>query len=160
MRSQILSLLQENGRLAPAQIAAMIGASADQVAAEVKAMEEDGIILKYTAVVDWEKAGQENVVAMIEVKLTPQRDTGFDKVAERIYRYPEVRSVYLMSGTYDLSVQVEAPSLKEISRFVAERLSTIQGVTGTTTHFIMKRYKQDGVIFAKPEDDNRLAVTP
>lgn len=160
MRSEILQQLQENGRLAPAQIATMLGAPEEAVVAEIKAMEAEGIILKYTALVDWEKAGQENVVAMIEVRVTPQRDTGFDRIAERIYRYPEVKNVYLISGTYDLSVQVEAPSLKEVSRFVAERLSTIPGVAGTTTHFIMKRYKQDGVVFGKPEEDQRLAVTP
>jgi DNA-binding Lrp family transcriptional regulator len=160
MREQILQRLQENSRLTAGEVAVMVGASAEAVAAEIRALETEGIILKYTALVDWEKAGVENVVAMIEVKVTPQRDVGFDKVAERIYRFPEVRSVFLISGTYDLSVQVEAPTLKEVSRFVAERLSTIPGVAGTTTHFIMKRYKVDGVVFGRPEEDHRLPVAP
>lgn len=160
MRTEILKLLQENGRLSAAEVAVMIGAEAEEVSREIAAMEAEGIILKYTTLIDWEKAGDEKVVAMIEVRVTPQRDTGFDKIAERIERFPEVKNVYLMSGTYDLSVQVEAESLKEIARFVAQKLSTIPGVAGTTTHFIMKRYKQDGVIFGKPEEDHRLAVTP
>lgn len=161
LRRQVLELLQANSRHTEAQIAAMLGVPEADVAAAIAALEQEGILRKYTAVVDWDRYEQERVTALIEVRLHPQREVGFDRVAERIYRYPEVASCFLVSGTYDLLVVVEGRDLKEIARFVAERLATLEHVTGTTTHFLLKRYKQDGVLFADGGDeDRRLVVAP
>jgi DNA-binding Lrp family transcriptional regulator len=159
-RQEILALLEENARRTPEQIAAMLGATPEAVAAAILEMEEQRIILQRTAVVDWDRAGVDLVSAVIEVKLTPQRDFGFDRLAQRIARFHEVRSCYLMSGTYDLAVEVEAPTLKEVARFVSERLSPLEGVASTTTHFVLKRYKHDGISFGDFESDERLAVSP
>lgn len=160
VRAQILALLQENSRYTAGQIAAMLRLPEDEVAAEIAALEQEQVIRKYTVLVDPEKVSGEAVTALIEVKVHPQREHGFDRIAERIYRFPEVRSCFLMSGTYDLAVLVEGKSLKEVARFVAEKLAALESVSGTTTHFILKNYKQDGVVFTGGEDDRRLAVTP
>jgi DNA-binding Lrp family transcriptional regulator len=159
-RQEILTLLEENGRRTPEQIAAMIGETPSAVAAVIAELEAQRVILQHTTLVDWDRAGVDRVTALIEVKLHPQRDFGFDRLAQRIARFPEVRSCYLMSGGYDLAVEVEAPSLKEVARFVSERLSPVEGVASTTTHFVLKRYKHDGVSFGDSESDERLAVTP
>lgn len=160
-RLEILRLLQENARTTAEQIAVMIGEPEEAVAEVIAGCEQDLTVLRYHTLVDWEKAGVELVTALIDVKITPQRDYGFDRLAERIARFPEVRSCYLMSGTYDLAVEVQAASLRDVSRFVSEKLSTIDGVSSTTTHFVLKRYKHDGVLFGHPdEDQERLAVTP
>ena len=156
---EILEILHENDRTTPAEIAVMLGLTEEQVRAEIEALEKARIILKYRAVINWEKAEADNVSALIDVKVTPQRDTGFDDVARRIYRFPEVKSVYLMSGAYDLSVLVEAEDLKELAFFVAEKLATLEHVTSTATHFVLRRYKQDGVIFEEPEITERLAIS-
>lgn len=116
--------------------------------------------MKYRAVINWEKTDLETVSALIDVKVTPQREVGFGDVARRIYRFPEVKSVYLMSGAYDLSVLVEARNLKELSSFVAEKLATLEHVTSTATHFVLKRYKQDGVVFEDQDEPERLVVSP
>ncbi len=160
LKQEILNLLVENSRLSPQQMAAMLGVEDAEILSTMAQLEKERVILKYTAVVDWEKAGEEKVIALIDVKVTPQRDVGFDDVARRIYRFPEVRTVYLMSGAYDLSVLVEARSLKEVAFFVSNKLATIPHVSSTTTHFLLKRYKQDGVIFADSEEDRRLVVSP
>ncbi len=123
-------------------------------------MEKDNVILGYGTVINWEKVGEETVTAMIEVKVAPEREVGFNSIAERIYRFPEVRSVYLMSGSYDLSVVVEGKTMKEVARFVSHKLSTIDRVQSTVTHFILKRYKEDHFIFEKEEADKRLVVSP
>jgi len=157
---EVLTLLESNARLSPTEISAMIGEPMEQVSAYVEQMQEQRIILRHHTLIDWEKAGVESVTAMIDVKITPQRDHGFDRLAERIARFPQVRSCSLMSGTYDLAVEVEAANLKEVSRFISERLSTLDGVASTTTHFVLKRYKHDGVSFGSSEGDERLAVTP
>ena len=159
-RRAILEILQENSRVAPAQIAVMLGISEEEVSAEIKAMEDDRTILKYTTLVNAEKAGRDGVTALIEVKVTPERDVGFDKIAERIYRFPQVRSVFLMSGSFDLTVIVEGKTLQEVAQFVAQKLAALDRVTGTTTHFILKKYKEDGVIFEDKEEDRRLVVAP
>ncbi len=159
-RLEILSLLQADARLAPEQIAAMIGESPADVAQAIDEFQEQRVILRYATVIDWEKAAVERVSAVIDVKIHPQRDVGFDRLARRIARFAEVQSCYLMSGAYDLSVVVEAASLKEVARFVSERLSTLDGVASTTTHFVLKPYKHDGVTFGGDETDERLAVTP
>ncbi len=160
-RLEILGLLQENARLTAGEIAVMTGEPEEAVTAFMTEVEQDLTILGYQALVDWEKAGVEMVTALIDVKITPQRDHGFDRLAERIARFAEVRSCYLMSGTYDLAVEIQAASLRDVSRFVSERLSTIEGVSSTTTHFVLKRYKHDGVLFGRTDEgQERLAITP
>ena len=130
------------------------------VAQAIDEMEKDGVILRYRPVVNWDKMHVNRVEAMIEVRVTPQRDMGFDAIASRIYRFDEVKSVYLMSGAYDLLVLVEASTLKDLALFVSEKLSTLDTVTGTATSFVLKRYKQDGVIFEGRSSDGRLVVSP
>ncbi|HWI60811.1 MAG TPA: Lrp/AsnC family transcriptional regulator [Symbiobacteriaceae bacterium] len=159
-KREILGLLESNARLTAPQIAAMLDAEPADVAAAITEMEEKKVIVRHFALINWEKAGVDRVTALIDVKLHPQRDVGFDRVAERIARFPEVRSCYLMSGTYDLAVEVESTSLREVARFVSERLSTMEGVASTTTHFVLKRYKHDGVSFTEEASDERLAITP
>ncbi|MBO5500937.1 MAG: Lrp/AsnC family transcriptional regulator, partial [Clostridia bacterium] len=121
-------------------------------------MEKTGVILRYSPVINWDKVARERVEAMIEVRVTPQRDQGFDAIAERIYRFDEVKSVYLMSGAYDLLLLVEAPTLKELAFFVSTKLSTLETVTGTATHFVLKRYKSEGIVFEDGKEDKRLVV--
>ena len=161
IKKEILEILADNDRVTPAEIAAMLGVTEEEVRATIAELEKKKIILKYRAVVNWEKTDVEAVAALIDVKVTPQRDVGFDDVARRIYRYPEVKSVFLVSGAYDLSVLVEARTLKELAFFVAEKLATLENVTSTATHFVLKRYKQDGVIFDGGEEETeRLAISP
>jgi DNA-binding Lrp family transcriptional regulator len=157
---EILRILEEDSRLSADEIAAMTDKSAEEVEAIIKEYEEKGIIRRYKTVIDWEQLGEEPVMAFIDVKVSPERGVGFDDIAERIYRFPEVRAVYLVSGMHDLRVQVCGNSLKEVAFFVAEKLATIDRVQSTNTHFLLKRYKEDGVIFEVPEGDMRLAVTP
>lgn len=157
---EILELLEGNARLGAEEIAVMLNMDLDEVREIIRRLEKNKTILKYMTLVNWEKAGVEKVSALIEVRLTPQRDVGFDGVAERIYRFPEVRSVRLMSGAYDLAVFVEGRNMREVSNFVATKLSTIEGVITTTTHFVLKSYKEDGVIIEDDEEDRRLTVTP
>lgn len=160
VKKKVLEILHSDCRLTPEQIALMLGLEADTVKAAIKEMEDDRVLLKYAAMVNWEKVGDELVTAMIDVKVVPQRGVGFDQVAERIYRYPEVRSVSLMSGGYDLSVEIEGRTMKEVALFVAEKLAVLEHVQATATHFVLKRYKQDGVIFEEREEDHRLVVSP
>jgi len=156
----ILELLESNARLTPEQVAGMLGLEVEEVENKIREMEERKVIIKYQALVNWEKFGDEKVSALIEVRVAPQRDVGFDAVAERIYRYPEVTGVRLMSGAYDLAVFVEGESLKEVSLFVATKLSTLEDVLSTTTHFVLKSYKHEGVIMEDGEADRRLVVAP
>ncbi|ADH60067.1 transcriptional regulator, AsnC family [Thermoanaerobacter mathranii subsp. mathranii str. A3] len=157
---EILDLLCENSRLTEKQMAAITGLSEEEVKNTIKSLEDKKVLLKYTALVDWEKAGREVVTALIDVKVAPQQGLGFNAIAERICQYEEVKSVSLISGTYDLSVEVEGKTMKEIALFVAERLAPIDGVLSTTTHFILKRYKKDGVFYEEGQDDKRLVITP
>jgi len=157
---EILEMLQDNSRLRTEQIAAMLGLDQKDVANRIKEMEEQGIIVKYHTLINWEKAGEEVVSALIEVKVTPQRGAGFDAVAERIYRFPEVKSVYLMSGRYDLSVLIEGKTMKEVALFVSTKLATIEEVQSTATHFVLKKYKQEGIILEDKEKDRRLVISP
>lgn len=156
----ILQLLRENSRTQPAQIAGMLGLPEAQVTATIADMEQQQIIRRYTVVVDPERAGDDTVTALIEVKVHPQREVGFDRVAARIARFPEVNTCYLLSGTYDLAVMVEAPDLKSVARFVAEKLATLEFVVSTTTHFVLRRYKADGCVLVDDGEDRRLAVAP
>lgn len=157
---EILQLLHENSRLSTASIATMLAVPVTEVELAIARWEQAGVILRYSAVIDWDKVEDHRVSAMIDVKVTPQREVGFDAIAERIYRFPEVRSVSLMSGVYDLQVVLDGKDIREIARFVAEKLSTIEHVISTTTHFLLKTYKSDGVIFRDHEQDRRLVVAP
>lgn len=142
----ILRLLESNSRLTTAQLAVMLGREEADVAAAVQQLEKNHIILGYKTVINWDKADKEKVTAFIEVRVTPQRGEGFEKVAERIYQFEEVESLYLMSGGYDFAVMLRGRSMKEVALFVATKLSPIEGVSGTATHFILKRYKENGII--------------
>jgi DNA-binding Lrp family transcriptional regulator len=156
----LLRLLQENASLKPAQLAQMLNISEKEVSATVKRYEQDQIILGYRAILNEEKLGLEHVRAVIEVKITPEREGGFNRLADRIAKYSEVSSCYLMSGGYDLLVFVEGKNLREVASFVSEKLATIQGVLSTATHFILKPYKEQGVLMAREQIEERLAVTP
>ena len=155
MNIEILKLLEKDARLTAEQIATMLDCDKEAVKNEIAAMENSGIILGYNTVVDWEKTDRETVSAMIDVKLTPQRDRGFDRVAEKIYNYPEVKSVYLMSGSYDLSVLIEGRTMKEVAFFVSQKLAPIDAVISTATHFVLHKYKDTGVGYDAPEIDER-----
>ncbi|MDQ0189119.1 Lrp/AsnC family transcriptional regulator [Alicyclobacillus cycloheptanicus] len=159
-KHEILRLLHTNSRLSTEAIATMLGESPEAVSEVIKTYEEERVILRYSAVVDWDKVESGRITAVIDVKVVPQREVGFDAIAERIYRFPEVKSVYLMSGAYDLQVIVEGYDIKEVSRFVSERLATIENVNSTTTHFMLKTYKEAGVIFDDGEGDRRLVISP
>jgi DNA-binding Lrp family transcriptional regulator len=156
----LLGLLRENAAYTPSQLAAMLSLPAAEVAAKIKAYEEDHVILGYRTVLNEEKLGVDTVRAVIEVKITPEREGGFDRVAERVAKYAEVRSCYLMSGAYDLLVEVEGADLKEVALFVAQKLATIQGVVSTATHFVLKPYKEQGVLMHRETNQERLAVSP
>ncbi|MGQ9824237.1 MAG: Lrp/AsnC family transcriptional regulator [Desulfotomaculales bacterium] len=156
----ILEILESDARLGAEEIAVMLGKNPEEVQQAIGELEKKKVILKYMALVNWEKAGDDKVLAMIEVRVAPQREVGYDAVAERICRFPEVRSVRLVSGAYDLAVFIEGRNMREISHFVATKLATIEGVLSTATHFVLKTYKQDGVMFEDGEKDRRLAVSP
>ena len=160
LENQVLEIMREDCRLPLEKIAVMTGASLVDVAAAVRSLEASKVILRYTPTINWDKTDRERVEAMIEVRVTPQREMGFDAVAKRIYAFDEVQSVYLMSGGYDLLVLVQARTLKELALFVSEKLSTLDTVTGTSTSFVLKRYKEDGVVFEEDHDDGRLVITP
>lgn len=157
---EILSILARDARTSAEQIARMTGRGAEEVQQDITRLEKAGVIKRYKAIIDWEKAGVERVTAFINVKVTPARDVGFDDIARRIFRLPEVKSVYLVSGDADLRVVVEAATLRQMGQFVSEKLATINGVIGTTTHFMLKRYKEDDDVFVDQEEDNRLVVAP
>lgn len=159
---EILRILERDARATPDQIARQTGRSADEVSRLIKEAEEKGIIVRYKTVINWNKLlAEESVTALVEVKVAPQRDVGFDAIAQRIYRYPEARSIYLMSGTYDLLVQLAGPSLRHVSAFIAGKLAPLEAVQSTTTHFLMKRYKEDGdILEGIPDDPRRLPVAP
>ena len=157
---KILDILHKDCRIPLEQIADMLGESVEVVAEEISKMEEDGVILGYGAKVNWDKAfGSEAVSAYIEIKVTPQRNQGFDRIAERIYQYPEVKAVNLMSGSYDFGITVEGSNVKEIAQFVSDHLAPMDSVISTATHFVLKRYKYDGIICNKPEKDDREVIS-
>ena len=160
LETALLDILREDCRLPLEKMAVMTGATLEEVASAIEEMEKRRIILRYAPVINWDLTDRERVEAMIEVRVTPQRDMGFDAVARRIYRFDEVKSVYLMSGSYDLLVLVEAPTLKELAAFVASKLSPLEMVTGTATSFVLKRYKEEGIVFEGEESDHRLVISP
>lgn len=156
----LLELLSSNASLAPADMAAMLGVSETEVRDRMRALAAERVVLGYRAVLNEEKLGRDLVRAVIEVRITPERGGGFDKLAERIAKYAEVRSCHLMSGGYDLLVEVEGKNLREVATFVSEKLSTIQGVLSTATHFVLRAYKEQGVLMKHELSEERLAVTP
>lgn len=160
LETDLLDLLREDCRLPLEKLAIMTGSTVEEVAQTIDRLEESHVILRYAPTINWDLTDRERVEAMIQVNTSPQRDTGFDAVAKRIYRFEEVKSVYLMSGSYDLLVLVEARSLKELAHFVSSKLSTLETVTGTSTSFVLKRYKEEGVIFEMEKTDNRLVISP
>ena len=158
LEKEILQLLTDDARLSAKKISAMLSTDEETVKSAIRAMEENGLIVKYTAIVNDEKADDSLVSALIEVKVTPKKKDGFDGIAQQIASFPEVKSVYLMSGAYDLAVFIEDRSLQQVSRFVSERISTFDGVISTATHFILKKYKIEGVITEKADADYRLSI--
>ncbi len=155
MRERILTFIEKNSRVELKELAVLLGMSEVDVANELEKMEEEGIICGYHTLIDWDKVTTERINAVIEVRVTPQRGRGFDSIAERIYKYPEVESVYLMSGGYDLLVMLEGKTLREVSTFVSEKLSTQESVLSTATHFILKKYKDHGTILHQEYKDER-----
>jgi DNA-binding Lrp family transcriptional regulator len=156
----LLKLLRDNAALTPSQLSKMLNLAESEVVSRIKSYENDRVILGYRTVLNEEKLGVESVRAVIEVKITPERGGGFDRLAERIAKYAEVHSCYLMSGSYDLLVIVEGKSLREVATFVSEKLATIQGILSTATHFMLKPYKDQGVLIAYEQNNERLAVSP
>lgn len=160
MREKILSIIEKNSRVDTHELAVILGVEEIDVINEMKDMEEEGVICGYHTLIDWEKTSIEKVTALIEVRVTPQRGQGFDTIAERIYKYPEVNSVYLISGGYDLLITLEGKSIKDVSAFVSDKLSTLETVLSTATHFILKKYKDHGTILTKKYTDERMKITP
>ena len=159
MREQILTFLEKNSKINLQELAVMLGSSEAVIANEVQKMEEEQIICGYHTLIDWEKTSAEKITALIEVRVTPQRGQGFDRIAERIYNYPEVQSVYLISGGYDLMVILEGRTLRQVSEFVSNKLSTLDSVISPATHFILKKYKDYGTILHKRDTDERMPLT-
>jgi DNA-binding Lrp family transcriptional regulator len=158
---ELVEILENDARTKLEDIAKMVNLSVQEAEELIKKLEENNVIVQYSSIVDWSKIdGQEGVTAMIDVKVTPKRGVGFDDIAERIYRFKEVKALYLMSGAYDLSVVVEGKSMNEVANFVSQKLSTLDSVISTTTHFILKKYKHDGTIFEQNDDDKRIVVSP
>ncbi len=160
MRTKILSLMEEDCKLTVKDIAAMIGEEEAAVEEEIKAMEAEQIICGYTSIIDWDKTENEFVTALIELKVTPQRGEGFDKIAERIANYPEVDTIYLMSGGYDFAVIIRGRTMKEVSMFVSSKLAPMEAVVGTATHFVLKKYKEHGVKMTNKEKAERMPIMP
>ncbi len=160
MRTDILGLIQNNSKLALSDLASMLGANEADVANEITAMEKEKIISGYHTLINWDKTNTDRVTALIEVKVTPQRGEGFDKIAERIYRFKEVKSVYLMSGGFDLTVIIEGATMKEVALFVGQKLAPLESVLSTATHFVLKKYKDYGIILEEEKKDERMVVSP
>lgn len=161
MRKEILDAISKNGRFSTEDLAAMLATDEETIKSEIKSMEDANVICGYPTLINWDQTDCERVTALIEVNVTPQRDMGFNKVAERIYRFSEVKSVYLMSGGFDLTVVIEGKSMKEVARFVSEKLSTMESVNSTSTYFVLKKYKEHGVIMASEQHESeRMLITP
>jgi DNA-binding Lrp family transcriptional regulator len=161
MAQEILYYLENNAKLSAAELAVLTGQSESEVADEIARLEADGVVCGYYTLINWEKAEREHVTALIEVKVKPERGKGYDKIAERIYRFDEVQSVYLMSGGYDIMVLVDGKSMKDIAYFVSYKLSTLESVHSVATHFVLKKYMEHGVVIdGEAADDERLIVSP
>ncbi|HIX71749.1 MAG TPA: Lrp/AsnC family transcriptional regulator [Candidatus Anaerobutyricum stercoris] len=160
MRNEILRMLENNSRIDLHDLAIMLGTDDSVVLQEIEKMENEGVICGYPTLINWDKTDTEKVTALIEVSVVPQRGQGFEKLAERICNYPEVKSIYLMSGAFDFVVFLEGKTLKEVSMFVSTKLSTLEAVSGTATHFVLKKYKDHGMILMEKDESNRMKVTP
>ena len=161
MRDKILKNISKNGKITPKDLAAMLDMSEEEVTKEIADMEKEGIICGYPTLINWDKTGCEHVTALIEVTVAPERGRGFDKVAERIYQFDEVESVYLMSGSFDLTVILEGKSMKEVAKFVTTKLSPIEEVVNTSTFFVLKKYKEHGLLMVKEKNEQeRMLITP
>ena len=158
---EVLEILEKDARIPLEDLAKMVDVSLEETNKIIEKLQEQKVIVLHTSIVDWSKVeGHEGVTAMIDVKVTPKRGVGFTEIAQRIYRFEEVKSLYLMSGAYDLSVIIEGRSMNEIAQFVSQKLSVLDSVVSTTTHFILKKYKHDGTIFEQTDDDKRIVVSP
>lgn len=160
MKETLLKAIENNAQRTVTDLAAMLGASEAAIADELTAMEKERIICGYHTLINWDKTNTEKVTALIEVKVTPQRGEGFDKIAKRIYLFDEVRAVYLMSGGFDLTVIIEGATMKEVALFVGQKLAPLEAVLSTATHFVLKKYKDYGIILEKEQKDERMAITP
>lgn len=160
MREELLAVIEKNSRIDLKELAVILGVEEIDVVNELQKLEEEGVICGYHTLINWEKTSLDKVTALIEVRVTPQRGQGFDNVAERIYKYPEVRSVYLISGGFDLMVILEGKTLREVSSFVSDKLAPLEPVLSTATHFILKKYKDHGTIFMQKPVDEREMITP
>ena len=160
MREKILAVMEKNSRIDIRDLAVLLGESEVSVANEIAQMEKEHIICGYHTLINWDNTSDEKVVALIEVKVTPQRGMGFDKIAERIYQYNEVNAVYLMSGAYDFTVFIEGRTMREVALFVSEKLSTLESVLSTATHFVLKKYKDHGPVLVQEDQDERMLITP
>lgn len=160
MRREILKYLERNSKINLQELAVLLGSDEVMIANEIAQMEKEKIICGYHTLIDWEKTGEEQVVALIEVKVTPQRNQGFDRIAERIYNYPEVNAVYLISGGYDFLITLKARTLKEVSEFVSGKLAPLDSVLSTATHFVLKKYKDHGAVLVAKTESERMLVTP
>ena len=159
MREKILAIMEKNSRIDLKDLAILLGESEAAIANEIAEMEKEKVICGYHTLIDWDKTGEEKVTALIEVKVTPQRDMGFDKIAERIYQDNEVEAVYLMSGSFDFTIILEGKTMRQVALFVSEKLSTIDSVLSTSTHFILKKYKDHGTIMQKEDKDERMLIS-
>ena len=160
MREKILAIMEKNSRIDIKYLAVLLGESEVAVANEIADMEKEHIICGYHTLINWDNTSEEKVAALIEVKVTPQRGMGFDKIAERIYQYNEVNAVYLMSGAFDFAVFIEGKTMKEVALFVSSKLSTLDSVLSTSTHFVLKKYKDHGTVLVEEVQDERMLVTP
>ncbi len=160
MREKILAAIDKNSKISNADLAIMLGITEEEVAATLKELEEETVICGYPTLINWDKVNCERVTALIEVKVTPQRGLGFDKIAERIYQFDEVQSVYLMSGGFDLTVIIEGKTMREVAAFVSEKLAPMEAILSTGTHFVLKKYKEHGLPLVQTKQDERMLITP
>lgn len=160
MKERILKAIDKNSKLTAAELAVMLGSTEEEVAAAIAEMECDRIICGYPTLIDWDKFSGEKLTALIEVKVTPQRGQGFDKIAERIYKFSEVETVYLMSGGFDLTVIIEGKSMREVANFVSEKLAPMEAILSTGTHFVLKKYKEHGIVMQEEKSDERMIISP
>lgn len=160
MRERILSLINQNSKLSTEELATMLACENEQIEQEIHQMEEEHVICGYPTLINWDKTKTEHVTALIEVKVTPQRGLGFDKIAERIYKFDEVEAVYLMSGGFDLTVIIEGKTMREVATFVSQKLAPLESVLSTATYFVLKKYKEHGLALIQEKSDERMRITP
>ena len=160
MREELLAIIEKNSRIDLKELAVILGVEEIDVVNEIAALEAEGVICGYHTLINWDNTSEEKVVALIEVKVTPQRGMGFDKIAERIYQYSEVNAVYLMSGSFDFTVFIEGKTMRQVAQFVSDKLAPMESVLSTATHFVLKKYKDHGTIISEPVQDERMLITP